>query len=292
MKILVFGGAGLVGSRFYELNSSKFEIDAPDISEVDILDQKQLGECFKKSHPDAVINFAAYTNVKEAEKQKGDKNGSCYKINVEGAANVAKICQESGAHLIHISTDYVFDGAKSERPYTEEDTPNPINWYGQTKHLAEQAVLKSGANITMMRISMPYSAHYELKTDVARFFLRHFQSNEPISAIEDQRITPTLVDDIANALKVIAEKKSKGIYHVSVTNDTSPYEFAKLLAKTFSLDQSLIEPISLDGYNKGKLAPLLRYSWLDPSKFISEFGEGILHSVEEEVKLFRSAYLI
>lgn len=287
MKVLIFGGSGLVGSRFIQLNKDLFEIFAPDFSKIDILKADQINKALGSFKPDIVINFAAFTDVRGAEKQRGDKNGICYQINVNGAKNVADACESWDVHLIHISTDYVFDGKKTESPYTEEDKPNPINWYGQTKHLGDQFVLESGCVSTLVRISMPYSRHYQFKTDLARFFLEQLAKGSEISAIEDQRITPTLVDDIANALRAVIEKKSEGIYHICATNDTSPFEFAKLLARTFALNEFLIKPISLDEYQKGKIAPLLRYSRLNPSKFISEFGENILHSVEEGIEIFK-----
>lgn len=287
-KVLIFGGSGLVGSRFIQLNKKVFKILAPDISEVDILKVDQINRVFNRFKPDIVINFAAFTDVQASEKQKGDKDGICYQINAIGAKNVAKLCKSWSVHLIYISTDYVFDGRKKSCPYTELDKPNPINWYGQTKYFGDKFVLESGSSATIARISMPYSARYEAKIDIARFFMDELKRGFKIRAIEDQKITPTLVDDIANVLKEIANKKSKGIYHVSATNDTSPFEFAKLLAQKFGFDTSNIEPISLDEYNQSKIAPLLKFSWLDPSKFVSEFGEGILHTVEEEVKLFKS----
>lgn len=286
-KILVFGGSGLVGSRFIKLNKDKFEIDAPNASKVDILNKNQLLGFVENLKPEIVINFAAFTNVQEAEKQKGQKGGFCYQVNVEGANNVARACQNFAVHLIHISTEYVFDGGKKDCPYTEEDQPHPINWYGQTKYLAEQLVSQSGANSTIMRISMPYVAHYEQKKDVARFFLEQFQNNLAIQAITDQKITPTFGDDIANALTFLIDVKPRGLYHVTVKDWTTPFGFASLIGKEFGYDTSLVKPISFEEYNRDKLAPLLQYSWLESAKFESRFGEGILHTVEESVKLFK-----
>lgn len=287
MKILVFGGNGLVGSKFVELSKGQFEINAPPTKDVDILNTDQLSKVFEEFDPEVVINFAAYTNVEEAENQKDDKSGTCFKVNVEGAKNVAGVSKRWGNHLIHISTEYVYDGTKKEGPYKEDDQPAPINWYGQTKHLGDQFVLESGCASSIARISMPYSPNYELKKDVARFFLGELKAGNSITAIEDQLITPTLVDDIANALRNLVEKEAKGIYHISSTNHTSPLDFAYLISETFGLDSSLIKPISLDEYNKNKQAKLLRYSWLDPSKFVAEFGGGILHTVEEGIKIFK-----
>ena len=285
-EILVFGGSGLVGSKFIEL-CPDFKVTSPDVSEVDILDKNALIREFEGVNPDLVINFAAYTAVEEAEKQKGDKNGICYRINVIGAQNVASVCRKFNKRLIHISTEYVFDGTKSKSPYTEEDKPNPINWYGQTKYFGEAAVLESGCQSTVVRICMPFSSHYELKKDVARFFLEQLRAGNPITAIEDQKITPTLVDDIAGAIKTVIASGTADLYHVSSTSNTSPFEFAKLIAETFGLDASYVKPVSLDEYNKNKTAKLLKYSWLDSSKFDREFP-GVLHTIDGGVRLFKS----
>ncbi len=287
MKVLLFGGSGLVGSGFIEEFDETLEIEAPRAEAVDILDKDAISKIVNEFNPDSVVNFAAFTNVEEAENQKDDKNGLAYKINVLGAKNVAEVCKESIKHLVHISTEYIFDGNKENSPYTEEDKPNPINWYGQTKYLGEQAVLEIGAKSVIVRISMPYSSFYELKVDIARFFLNQLKKGKQIKAIEDQNITPTLVSDIVKAISGIAAAKLKGIYHVSARDTTTPLDFVKTIAETFSLDYSLISGVSFKEYNSRKKAKLLKNSWLNPTKFEKEFGEGILHTVEEELVIFK-----
>ncbi len=288
-RILVFGGSGLVGSNFINLYSKNFEISAPDASSVDILNKDQVAKVTQEFNPDVVVNFAAYTQVEKAESQKDDKNGICYLLNAIGAKNVAEVVKEFDKKLIHISTDYVFDGTKEEGSYTENDKPNPINWYGQTKYFGEQFVLESGCKFTIVRISMPFSPFYELKKDVARFFLDQLRNGNQIRAIEDQRITPTLVSDIAVALKTIIESDVTGLYHVSSTDNVTPLEFAKTIAEVFKLNYSLINPISFDEYNKTKTVKMLKFSWLNPAKFEQEFGEGILHTVEEGIAFLKKA---
>ncbi len=286
-KVLVFGGSGLVGSKFIDLYKTIFEISAPDVSEVDILNKDQIAKVVEKFDPDSIVNFAAYTQVEEAEIQKDNQNGICYQVNALGAKNIAGVSKNFDTHLVHISTEYVFDGTKENSPYTEEDKPNPINWYGQTKLKGEQFVLDNGSKAVVMRISMPFSSHYELKKDIARFFLEQLKKGSQIKAIEDQRVTPTLVNDIANALKVLMENQSTGIYHVSSRDSVSPLEFAKTIAETFHLNYSLINSINFDEFNKNKKAKLLKYSWLNPTKFEKEFGDDILHSVEEGLVIFK-----
>lgn len=286
-KILVFGGSGLVGSRFIQLYGNSFKIKAPTANDVDILNPHQISQEIEKFNPDGVINFAAYTNVEDAEKDKDNKEGICYQINVNGAKNVAEACKKQGKYLVYISTEYVFDGQKELSSYNEEDSPNPINWYGLTKYLGEKVVSESGSKSVIVRISMPYTVQYELKKDVVRFFLEQLKAKKPLKAIEDQRITPTLVDDIADALKVILENEPLGIYHVSAKDSVTPLELAKTIAEEFELDYSLISSIKLDEYNKSKKAKLLRYSWLNPAKFEKEFGDEILHTVEEGLIIFK-----
>lgn len=287
-KILLFGGNGLVGSGFTQKNKEIFDITAPEIDGVDILKKEQVLECIDKSGCETVINFAAITNVQEAEIERGNKEGICYKVNAIGARNVAEACKELDKHLIHISTEYIFDGTKSDSAYTEEDKPNPINWYGATKYFGEELVLQSGCFVTVMRICMPFSPSYELKKDIARFFLDQLKNGEQILAVEDQNITPTIVWDIAGALRVLIEKRVKDIYHVCSKNYTTPYKFAQLIAQNFDLDVTLIKPVSFKKYIEGKNAKLLKNSWLNPGKFEKAFGSEILHTIEESVLTFRS----
>lgn len=287
MKVLIFGGSGLVGSKFINLFDLVLDLEAPQTKAVDILNKDQVSKAMEDFNPDSVINFAAYTNVEEAENQKGDKNGIAFQINALGTKNVADVCKSLDKYLIHISTEYVFDGEKEDFPYTEEDKPNPINWYGQTKYLGEQFVLESGCKSVIIRISMPYCARYEAKLDVARFFLEQLRSGNQIKAIEDQTVTPTLVDDIANALKIFIETQTLGIYHISAKDTATPLDFAKTIAEVFNLDYSLISQINLNEYNKNKKAKLLRNSSLNPAKFEKEFGDEILHTVEEDLIIFK-----
>lgn len=286
-KVLLFGGNGLVGSRFIELFSKAFEIKSPTAEEVDILNKESIQSIVSEFNPDVIINFAAYTNVEEAENQVNDQNGICYRVNVLGVKNISEVCKDLGKYLIHISTDYVFDGQK-DLPYTEEDQPNPINWYGRTKFLAEEEVKKAGGKNCIVRISMPYRAKYELKRDIARFFLGELREGKEVRGIDDQSTTPTFIDNIARALSEIVKNRVEGIYHVAAKSQVSVFEFAKTIAKTFSLDVSLVKSVSLAEYAASKKAKILKNSALDVSKFDREFP-GILQTVEEDLKMFKKS---
>lgn len=287
MKILILGGSGLVGSRFIYLSRTKFEITAPDHKELDILNADELSIWVENSLAEVVINFIGFTNVDSAEEQKDDLSGMAYKLNVLAVGNLAKICAEKKVHLIHISTDYVFDGTK-DSPYVETDEPNPVNWYGRTKSLGEEEMLSMNMDYTIVRPEMPYSARFEKKSDIARTFLKMLSEGKDINGVSDQKITPVFVDTLAHGLAKIVEKKSRGIYHLVSTDSTTPYDFALMLAEKFGLNKSLVKAVSLQEYNKTRSAKRPQNSCLNVTKFETEFGKGILKTVSESLDEFKS----
>jgi len=285
-KIIVLGGSGLVGSRFLQL-SPNLEIDSPSSSQVNISNFYTLQDYLNSSNADTVINFAAFTNVDKAEEEKDNEEGLVYKLNVTAAENIAKLCKEVGKHLIHISTDYVFDGT-SEVPYKEEDTPGSVNWYGKTKYLGEQKVLEQDSSFCIARIEMPYSAKYEVKKDIVRTFLELLKQGKEINAIFDQKITPTLSDTICFALQKLIEFRSSGIYHLSSTDEITVFVFATLIAEKFNLDKNLVKRVRFSDYNQTRTAKRPQNTFLDTSKFVQEFGSGILKTVSESLDEFKS----
>lgn len=277
----------MVGSRFIELYKDSYDIVAPTIEELDFLDFSATRELVKKENPKMLINFAAITNVEGSEKEKDDLDGITYKVNTGAVENLSDIANDFDLHLVHISTEYVFDGEKADGPYTEEDTPNPINWYGKTKYLAEQAIIESGCVSTIIRIAMPYTSEFPLKKDIARRFLEVLRGGEEIRAISDSEITPVFIDDIASALDAILKEKAQGIYHVVPDNHTTPFGFASLIADTFNLNKALIKELGFDEYNSSKDAKLLRHDWMSNKKFTTQFGPRILHTIEESLEEFK-----
>jgi len=239
-KYLIFGGSGLIGSRFIELVSEEKHA-VPKEEELDITNTKSLEDFFNKHADDfsTIINFAAYTNVDGAEKERGDETGMVWKINVIGAENVAKVAQKHGKFLIHISTDFVFPGTdENPGPYTEDaELPKnmeTIGWYGWTKLMAEKKVKEVGGDFAIARTTYPFRATpYELKPDFARNILQLFDEKKLYPMFSDQQLTPVFIDDLVIALEKIAELKKPGVYHVVTTDITSPFEFGNyLLEKT------------------------------------------------------------
>jgi dTDP-4-dehydrorhamnose reductase len=285
-KILVFGGSGLVGSKFISVNKD-FIFESPTLDEVDVLDSDQLKQTIGDFGGDVVVNFAAFTSVDGAEEEKDNKDGLVYRLNSLVPKNIAEICKQHKKYFVHISTDYVFDGKKEESPYTEEDSPNPINWYGQTKFLGEENVKKTGGDFVIARLSMPFSANYSEKSDIARSFLNILKSGNEIHAITDQKITPVLVDNIAAAMAKLINDKSHGAYHLVSNDFTTPFDFAKKIAKLFSLNEDLVKRTTFSDYSNTVKAQRLKNSWLSSSKFSKKFGKEVLLSVDESLETFK-----
>lgn len=250
-KIIGTGLSGLVGSRIVELLSDKYNfIDLSLDTGVDILNYQQLDEVFKL-HTDAsvVIHLAAFTDTTAAWKQKDDKSGLCYQLNVMGTKNILQYCRNTNKYLIHFSTDFVFDGQKSTA-YTEEDKPRPIDWYGQTKYKAEQEVLASRISAAIIRIATPFRASFEPKKDLVNRILDGLRTKTLYPMFTDQISTPTYIDDIATAIDYFIQKKPTGVFHAVGSSSQSAYELAVIIAQTWGLDPSIIKKGSLAEYLK------------------------------------------
>lgn len=286
MKILILGGSGLVGSRFIEL-AEGYDISSPTHDELDLLDLKQLDQYLLTSDAEVIINFAAYTNVDTAEEEKGSEDGTVYKMNVVLPQALANHCASNSKRFIHISTDYVFDGTK-QTPYVEEDEPNPLNWYGKTKMLGEEAVKNAEGKYLIVRPEMPYSSHFEKKLDIARIFVKMLKEGKQINGVSDQKITPIYVDSLVWGLLKLIESDATGIYHLASTDHTTPYDLAVMIAEKFGLDKSLVKSVPIAEYNKTRPAIRPQNTYLDVTKFEAEFGKGILKTVSESLDEFKS----
>ena len=252
-KIIGTGLSGLVGSRIVELLKDKYEfVDFSLDSGVNVLDKESLSAAFK-NHKDAVavLHMAAFTDTNAAWEQRGDKSGICYQLNVEGTRNILELAQKYNQYFVYISTDFVFDGTKTT-PYTETDTPNPIEWYGETKYLGEKVVIDSGYQAAIVRITYPYRANFDKKPDIIHKVLTKLQNSEVVKMFSDQICTYTFIDDIATSLDKFFKNKYTGIYHLVGSSSHSPYEMAKLVAKTFGYDENLVQSCSLEDYIKSQ----------------------------------------
>lgn len=249
-NLILTGATGLVGSRFVELYRDQFEISNLDLATgVDITSAEQV-EAFISSHPaTTLIHLAAFTDTARAESEVGDKEGVCYRVNVIGTENIAQSCKNHNIFMIHVSTDFVFDGTK-KAPYVESDPRSPISWYGTTKALAEEVVEQSGVKFAIARISYPYRANFEPKPDIIKKTLNALLSHTLTPRFSDTLITPTFVDDIAHGFAVLATTQNPGIYHLVGSTSLSPYELSRAVARAYEQDPSQVIASSAATYQK------------------------------------------
>ncbi len=272
MLVAATGLTGLIGSRLEELLSRDFEWRALRYEDgFDITSPEKVDRAISSFNGEAVLHLAAFTDLNAAGKETGDKTGMCYRINVLGTRNMAEACRKNGKYLIHVSTDAVFGGGK-QSAYTEEDKPDPIEWYGQTKFWAEEEVVKSGCRGVIVRFAYPFRNRFGAKKDFVWKIVDQLTSGEKIKMFTDTVFTPTFVDDIAAAMAVILAKKPTGILHVVGSTQLSPFSAANKISETFNLDNSLIRPQILAEYLAGGGRPYPKFAGLSNEKLKAELG--------------------
>ncbi len=268
MVVLVTGGKGQLGQALAFAASRYPEIGFhfASSSQADITHKESLHAIFDKLKPEFCINAAAYTAVDKAESEPE----KAALINVTGAKNLAEICKEFGATLVHISTDFVFDGDR-RTPYTEADATNPQGVYGRTKLLGEHAIEAVGGKYYIVRTAWLYS---QFGGNFMKTMLRLAGERDSISVVNDQIGTPTNANDLADAIcRIITSNKNHyGIYHYSNEGVASWYDFAK---RIFEYNQVKIDlqPIPTSQFPTPARRP--SYSVLDKSKIKSIFGLSI-----------------
>jgi len=268
MVVLVTGGKGQLGQAlaFVANRYPEIEFHFLSSSEADITDKDTLAAVFNNFKPDFCVNAAAYTAVDKSESEPE----KAALINVTGAKNLAEICKQFGATLIHISTDFVFDGSK-KTPYTETDVTNPQGVYGQTKLLGERAIEAVGGKYYIIRTAWLYS---QFATNFMKTILRLAGERDTISVVDDQIGTPTNAVDLADAICqiILSDKTAYGIYHYSNEGVASWHDFA---AKIFEYNGVKIDLKSIPTSQFPTPAKRPEYSVLDKSKIKSTFGISI-----------------
>lgn len=229
-KIYVTGSRGMVGSRFLELLPKDLTSLTLEIDKLDITDKSSVDSFFESEKPDVTLHFAAFTDVGGAEAQRGDKNGLCWKINVEGSVNLAEASKKYGSHMIHISTDYCFSGSEEDPgPYSEdhqiEQDEKKLTWYGFTKKEAERKLTNIlGNNFSIVRLIYPVRGRFDAKLDYIRKPLSLFDQGKLYPLFKDQQVSITYIDEACYAINKIIEGNKYGIFHASTPDTTTPYE--------------------------------------------------------------------
>ena len=270
MVVLVTGAAGQLGQAL-KANAalqSGIIFHFATSAEADITNTDSLEAVFSTVKPDFCINAAAYTAVDKAESEQ-DK---AYAVNVTGAANLAHVCKNHNAVLIHISTDFVFDGLK-KLPYTEDDVTNPQSVYGDTKRKGETAIQDVLDRHYILRTSWLYS---EYGNNFMKTMLRLGNERDTLSVVNDQTGTPTNANDLANAVIAIilyntdnTKNEKFGLYHFSNEGHCTWYDFAKKIFEVSKITIDL-QPITTADYPTPAKRP--GYSVLNKSKIKQAFG--------------------
>lgn len=272
MKISLIGTglSGMVGERFRQLFDQRINFTNLDITTgVDITNEQTVKTAIRDSQGDVVLHLAAFTNVSAAHEQKGDKNGLCYQINVTGTRHIARYCQQFNKYLIHVSTDFVFDG-NSPTPYTETDTPNPIEWYGQTKLWSEAEVSQAGGDHVILRITYPYQAK-PVRPDFLTTIIDKLTSDSLPPAFTNHIITPTFADDICQVFWYCVNHRPTGLYHAVGSSFHSDYEIATMVKETFNLPGTVTKG-DVDEYIKQVARPYQKNMRTSNQKLTTDFG--------------------
>lgn len=258
-KVLITGSNGLLGQNLVNLFvANNFEVIAtskgsnrnPNTTNYDYLNANitnydKVYKIIKKVKPDFIIHTAAMTNVDNCELRQRE----CKEVNAKAVKKIVTACEEFNIHLIHISTDFVFKGKKGF--YSEEDIPNPVNFYGKMKLKSEKYIIQSTIDYTILRTIILYGfIENSSRSNFVLWVKNSLEQGKSINVVTDQFRMPTFVDDLAKACFTAVKNKTKGIYHISSNELLSIYEMAHIIAEVFELDKNLIQPILTEKLNQ------------------------------------------
>jgi len=247
-KALILGSNGLLGQSLVEEFKQSYDliavsrglknksmIDDSQYFSVDITHRSEMLDLLQEHRPDVIINAAAYTNVDGCEKEKE----ACWDANVHAVENIIDGANAFPTILVHISSDYVFDGMKGS--YVEEDSLYPLGSYARSKMAAENIVTNSPMNHIIARTQVLYGFGREIRLNFATWVLRRLSAGENIRVVIDQIGNPTLVDDLSESIFRLLQKQEYGLFHVCGPETLSRYDFALKIAEVFDLKADLIE---------------------------------------------------
>lgn len=249
-KILITGSNGLLGQKLVELLIQNADIqvvatargenrlpftNAYEYHSMDITSREQVQEVVANSKPDVIIHTAAMTNVDQCESEKD----ACWTQNVNSVDYLIEACSKIDCFLLHVSTDFIFDGKAG--PYKEDAEANPISFYGWSKYAAEKILTNSNIRWAIARTVLVYGiAHDMSRTNIILWVKKSLEDGKNIKVVTDQWRTPTLAEDLAKGCTLIAEQEAEGIFNISGKDFLTPYEMAIMTADYFKLDKSLI----------------------------------------------------
>ena len=261
-KLLLIGASGLLGNKIYSLSEERYETygtydtHKPKLSNtfrLDVTEKNNVSKLLRNIKPYVVIDTHALSNVDYCELHPED----AWRINVEGTKNVAESCKANGCKYIFISTDYVYDGYKTTN-YSEKDKPHPLNYYGKTKLIAEKVIETLDMDYIIARTAVLFGVSDSFgKTPFPSWVIQQLKLKNKIKVVMDQYSNPTLIDNLTQFLLSLYEKDRFGIFNISGKDNFSRFEFSRMIAKEFSFDEKLIEPITTAELNQ----PAKRRIW-------------------------------
>jgi dTDP-4-dehydrorhamnose reductase len=263
-KILITGANGLLGQKTVQMFAAEttHQLILTDIQDkgedtrgfeyfpLDITRKDEVKERVREFSPSIIINCAAYTNVDGCETEKL----LSWRVNVDAVKHFIIASRIHSSKIIHISTDYVFDGRIGN--YDESSKPNPLSYYGKGKLASENALVTSGVKNAIVRTMIIYGAGVNLRLNFALWLIEKLKTKEPVNIVDDQFGQPTIVDDIALALLRITERDKTGLYHVCGSEYISRFGFALKLADVFNFDKKLINPVKTASLNQAAPRPM------------------------------------
>lgn len=285
-KILVYGGSGLVGSELIKTLSCDFEVKAPTHADVDLERPEDVKNNIAAIKPDHIVYTAGITKIDDANRQPE----LAFLLNAEAPRIISEFAAPRRIPVHYLSTNAVFNGQQSDRPYREDDKPSPLSVYGKSKLRGERHIIQASPLNSVLRTVMPYSTSYQRKKDFTRITLESLQQGKQIPGIVDQIINPIYVKTLVRAIKKILTEGANGTYHLAAVDWISNYEFAKKVARAFGFSEAMIIPTTLRSFYKHKPGSRTPYYWLDSSKFRKKFGGCILHAIDGDLALFREDY--
>jgi dTDP-4-dehydrorhamnose reductase len=258
---LITGCNGLLGQKIAQIAWNGWKIVGVDLHEsavtpgiqyrrLDITAEQAVSQLIEETKPDWVINTASVTNVDRCEAAKE----LAWQVNVKGAENVALACQKIGSKMIHISSDYVFDGKNG--PYSEEDPTNPLSWYGKTKLEGEQITLSRSPENIVLRTMVLYGYEPAVRPNFVTWVINSLQTGKAIRVVADQWGNPTYADNLAEALLKLCVSGAAGLFHFAGGEFLSRWEMATEITQKFDLNAELITPIATSELNQSAPRPL------------------------------------
>ncbi len=295
MKILITGGKGQLGSDCAQVLADRHDILAIDLDELDITEPSDVKNTIQRFSPNIVLNCAAYTQVDACETEKA----LAWKVNVNGPRNLALSARDCRAKLIHVSTDYVFDGTRQvPEPYREDDEPGPISYYGKTKLEGEKAVKDTTSNHMIVRTAWLYGRN---GPNILKTFLRLALTNpdKELKIVNDQFGSPTWSYRLALQIGRLIDAKGQGIYHATSEGYCSWYGLAEVFLEAMKVPHRIV-PCSTDEYPTPAARPknsILENSRLkaqgiqlmplwkdDVHQFVARCGDALAAEIEQQVK--------